>query len=139
MTYTVLILPMLGNTDNFRVVYDKLKNIENIPWDDSTNESVRKNGVHTEQRELVKGKMKTVRKPDLPNETVKFAIHPDTGVTQADIDKLDPETAFGNGMSTPFKINGIRCMIIVLKKNQTFNPSNIRTAFIDDLKSEVSI
>ncbi len=71
----------------------------------------------------------------IEGELIQFEIHPDSGITQEDIDTLPEDTNFGNGMST-FAINGKRCMIVVLQADAIVTPSLIPASIINSMKSK---
>lgn len=69
--------------------------------------------------------------------TVTYKIHPQSDVQQADIDKhleaghLD----YGNGMTSPFKINGKYCTVIVLEDGETISDADFESLAANCLES----
>lgn len=125
MVYRILVLPNMPERENFLKIWEKLKDTPAFKIERDSDIQCRKNGVFHEKQDGTYTKIET--------ETTEFIIHPESGITQADIDTASDDTAFGNLFST-FAFNRKKCCIVVLKQNQTINVNAITAQLISNIK-----
>ena len=145
---TVCILPVIENINNFAMLLDKIKNVQGISVCQEKDIQCASDGVwkcdgnSIELRDSTKKEMLNKRTlqpatqdeidntPELVQEydawvlhalKSKYYFHPKSGITQEDIDKQAEigQQDYGNGMTSPFMINGKLCTLLVLNDGVT--------------------
>ena len=138
----VCILPVIDNAKTFSLIVDKVKNVHKIDICENTELQCSSDGVwccdkETAQCLRTKNKIKInviTMQEAKPNEKgthiqemedfiehknkIEYKIHASTGITMNDIEeqKKIAHQDYGNGLTSPYNINGKSCTLLVLNE-----------------------
>lgn len=135
MTFRVVILPNMENRENFQKIWQSVQGDNTIDVEEGYMDAQKTKAVRCQKNGVFEESQKDGSCKPIANESIDYIIHPDSNITQADIDKLPDNYSFGNGMST-FNINGKSCTIIVLQKDKTLPLGQIKAKLITDIKRQ---